>query len=101
MHIKVGERLRSAVDTTEIVIIRAEPGDVALTCGGQAMVAPDASVPVGSPVSGQDTGTALGKRYTTVDAAIEVLCTKAGQGSLSVDGVAMTLKQPRGLPASD
>jgi hypothetical protein len=101
MQIRTGERLRSAVDTTEVMIIRSGPGDVALTCGGHAMVPMDAPAPLGSPAPGHDVGTALGKRYANADATIEILCTKSGSGSLQLDGQPLSLKQAKGLPASD
>jgi hypothetical protein len=47
----------------------------------------------------QDDGTLLGKRYVHED--LEVLCTKAGKGSLSVGGVRLPLKEAKPLPASD
>ena len=45
-------------------------------------------------------GTLLGKRYTD-DGALEVLCTKAGEGSLSIGDTPLVLKEAKPLPASD
>jgi hypothetical protein len=101
MQIRVGARLRSAVDTTEVVIIRADRDDAVLTCGGAPMVLLDGSSSARVPVPGQDAGTELGKRYTDVDSSFEILCTKAGPGALCVDGGPMQLKQAKSLPASD
>jgi hypothetical protein len=102
MQLRVGARLRSTLDTTEVVIIKATREDAVLTCGGAPMVALDAS-PSGVPVSlaGRGAGTELGKRYTDVDSSLEVLCTKAGPGRLCVDGDPLQLKQAKSLPASD
>ena len=102
MQLETGERLRSAVDTTEVVIIKSGPKDVVLTCGGEAMVPlHEPGMPGGSPAPGHDVGTALGKRYATADDTVEILCTKPGSGSLYLDGRPLALKQAKGLPASD
>jgi hypothetical protein len=46
-------------------------------------------------------GTLLGKRYADDRTGIEVLCTKAGEGSLAIDGEALGTKQAKPLPSSD
>ena len=46
-------------------------------------------------------GTALGKRYVDASESLEVLCTKAGEGSLSLGDEPMVLKEAKPLPASD
>jgi hypothetical protein len=46
-------------------------------------------------------GTSVGKRYVTALGALEVLCTKGGAGSLSVNGEQLGTKAPKPLPASD
>jgi hypothetical protein len=46
-------------------------------------------------------GTVLGKRYVDDEGSLEVLCTKAGAGSLSVDSRPLTLKDAKPLPSSD
>ena len=43
----------------------------------------------------------VGKRYEDTDAGLEVLCTKAGPGSLSIGARAMTQKDAKPLPSSD
>lgn len=65
-------------------------------------------VPVGiAPSAGltadpaRSAGTLLGKRYTDVATGIEVLCTKAGTGTLSLDGRPLDLKEAKPLPSSD
>ena len=35
------------------------------------------------------------------DSGIELLCTKAGEGSLSLDGAPLPLKEAKPLPSSD
>ena len=46
-------------------------------------------------------GSELGKRYANEDLGLELLVTKAGEGSLGVDGKPLELKQPKNLPTSD
>ena len=92
-QLKVGSRLRSAVCTTEVIVIAAPGGDVDVRCGGAPMVAPG-----GAPQAG---GTALGKRYVTAAGDLELLCTKAGQGSLGVGTTPLVLKEAKPLPSSD
>jgi hypothetical protein len=46
-------------------------------------------------------GTRVGKRYVDAAGTIELLCVKPGAGSLSLDGVALTTKDAKPLPASD
>lgn len=43
----------------------------------------------------------LGRRYVDEKSGIQVLCTKAGEGSLVVDERDMEVQQPRALPSSD
>ena len=46
-------------------------------------------------------GVALGKRYVNKSGDLELLCTKPGEGSLSVGGAPLTLKEAKPLPSSD
>jgi hypothetical protein len=102
MDVKVGSRWKSAVCSTQIIIVRAAAEPVSLACGGHEVVAMDAeSSASGTPDAGQAEGSELGKRYTDEDTGIEVLCIKAGAGSLTVGGRALQLKKPKSLPASD
>ena len=102
MQIKAGSRWRSAVCDTEVIVVRAPKDEVTVTCGGAPMVAYGGEVPSGLTLDPDSaSGTQLGKRYADETVGIELLCTKAGAGSLSVDGVALPLKDAKPLPASD
>ena len=46
-------------------------------------------------------GTKMGKRYVDAAGTLELLCVKAGQGSLAVGGVALQTKDAKPLPSSD
>lgn len=98
--LRAGEQLASTVCTTRVVVVRAPSGGaVTLECGGGPMIAATGSRPTGGPV--KDAVTMLGKRYVNADQTVEVLCTVPGIGELSCDGVAMTIKAAKALPASD
>ena len=101
MELKAGSRLKSAVCTTEVIVVKASGGDVDVTCGGSPMIAPDEDASGGSPAGGADGGTQMGKRYVTEDEALELLCTKPGDGSLGVGSTLLALKEAKTLPASD
>ncbi len=101
MQLKAGARLRSATDTCEVVVVRAPAEPVDLRCGGHPLVPMDADVTPQSPEAGFDQGTQLGKRYSDEELGIELLCTKAGEGSLSVGDTILVVKGAKPLPASD
>ena len=46
-------------------------------------------------------GTQIGKRYVDEADTIQVLCTKAGSGTLALDGKALQIQAAKPLPASD
>jgi hypothetical protein len=94
-----GKRLRSTVSGTEIIVVRPAASPAELSCGGQPMTT-NLAAGVAASASGEN-DTVLGKRYVDTDTALEVLCTKAGPGVLTVDGRALTIKAPTALPASD
>jgi len=43
----------------------------------------------------------MGKRFADEDSGLEVLCSKAGIGSLAIDGRPILAKDAKKLPASD
>lgn len=54
-----------------------------------------------APSGGADAATLIGKRYVDADNRLELLCTCSGSGELICDGVPMTIKAAKPLPASD
>lgn len=104
MPLKSGQRLRSQVCTTEVIVVRVPADDLELTCGGAPMVELGTEVAEGgTPAPGLDDGTLLGKRYTTDDAdgTLELLVTKGGAGTLAGNGVPLVTKESKPLPSSD
>ena len=100
--LKPGSRWRSAVCDTEVAVIRPPRSSLSLQCGGQPMVAVNAERPVGVQLATDHAqGALLGKRYEDEGSGIEVLCTKAGAGSLAVDGTPLIIKAAKRLPSSD
>jgi len=102
MELKAGSRWKSAVCATEVAVVRPAKGSVTLQCGGHDMIAVGAERPVGGTVAAdRASGTLIGKRYVDVASGLEILCTKPGEGSVSVDGRALTLREAKRLPSSD
>jgi hypothetical protein len=102
MILRAGLRLASTTCETEAIVIRAPEGDVDLRCGGAPMAELGSGAPDnGPPVSPFDGGTLIGKRYAASDPAIEILCTKAGKGSLSIGDTPLPPKEAAPLPSSD
>jgi hypothetical protein len=95
---KPGSKLKSAVCDTEVMVIRGS--GVVVECGGQPMAEAKPAAP-GDLNPAFAEGTKIGKRYVDAAGTIELLCVKAGKGSLSVGGVALQTKDAKPLPSSD
>ena len=95
---KPGMKLKSTVCDTEVMVIRGTGAVV--ECGGSPMAEerPAQRVSI-NPAFAQ--GTRIGKRYVDAAGTLELLCVKQGQGSLSIGGVPLQLKDAKPLPASD
>jgi hypothetical protein len=95
---KPGIKLKSAVCDTEVMVIRW--ADAVAECGGSPMTEErPATRGAINPAFAQ--GTKIGKRYVDAAGTCELLCVKPGQGSLSIRGVALLLKDAKPLPSSD
>ena len=99
-QLKPGLKLKSAICDAEVMVIK--PGTAqSLTCGGVPMLAPGEEPGGADAAPDQMEGCQVGKRYVTEDQALEVLCVKAGKGSLAADGTALKTKEAKKLPSSD
>jgi hypothetical protein len=95
---KPGTKFKSAVCETEVLVIRGN--DIVVECGGKPMAAqrPTDLADV-DPAFAE--GTKIGKRYVDAANTIELLCVKAGKGSLSIEGAVLQTKDAKPLPSSD
>ena len=99
--LKAGARFKSDVCDTQVMVIKAPAGEFELCCGGVGMLVPTATSG-GTTLHGGHAGeTLIGKRYVNADESVELLCTKGGKGSLSLNGTPMEVKQAKQLPSSD
>ena len=102
MEFRPGSRWCSVVCDTEVVVVKVPNSVVSLQFGGEAMVLKDHAEKTGrGPSSGHANGTVIGKRYLHEPSGLEVLAVKSGEGSLTVDGMQLTLKDAKDLPSSD
>ena len=101
-ELKPGSRWQSAVDDTQVIVVKAPSSAVVLQCGGHPMVPVGSEVPTGLTLDPAfSEATAIGKRFADEASGLELLATKAGAGTLALDGVAIPLKDAKPLPASD
>jgi hypothetical protein len=101
MELKAGSRLGSVTDATQVVVVKAPAGDLDVRCGGHPMVPAGTDAPSAAVEPGFDGGTQIGKRYADEAIGIELLCTKPGEGSLSIGSDVLETKTAKPLPASD
>lgn len=102
MELRPGLKLRSAVCDAQIVIVKAPSEPVELGCGGGPLLV-DGQEPDGTATLDPSLGDGplLGKRYADEELGLELLCTRAGTGALTVDGRILAIKGAKPLPASD
>ena len=102
MELKPGTRLESSTCDVQVVVVKApkEGGAVDLRCGGEPM----REVGAGGdrlPLTGEGDATLMGKRYADDDLGLELLCTKPGDGALSIGTQPLLIKGAKPLPSSD
>jgi len=95
---KPGSKLKSAVCDTEVMVIRGSGLEV--QCGGLPM-GDDKPAELKEADAALCDGTKIGKRYVNQAGTVELLCVKAGKGSLSIDGEVLQIKDAKPLPSSD
>lgn len=95
-NLSTGQRIKSSVCSTEVMVITAPNGALNLTCGGVAM-----GDSTGSIQADHAEGSVIGKRYINGDGSLELLCVVPGDGSLAVDGERLKIKESKKLPKTD
>jgi hypothetical protein len=98
---RAGQQLVSAVDSTAVIVIKAPAAECTVTCGGVAMAVAGEPVTAAAPDPSLMGGTKIGKRYVDDAETIQLLCTKAGEGTLAIDGKPLLIQAAKPLPASD
>jgi hypothetical protein len=102
MNLRPGSRWKSSVCTAEVVVVKPPKGEGKLECGGVAMIALADQKPDGLKIDPAHAGgVQTGKRYFDEQTGMEVLGSKPGEGSLSLDGRPLQLREAKALPASD
>ncbi|WP_323039024.1 hypothetical protein [Gemmobacter sp.] len=101
MTLKPGSRWKSTTCTAEAVVVRPAQTAGLPQCGGHDMV-PLGEVAQDQPArDGFANGCAVGKRYRDAASGLELLCTRAGQGTLSFGGAVLAMVETKQLPSSD
>ncbi|WP_433502778.1 hypothetical protein ACQP04_23760 [Pseudonocardia halophobica] len=101
MMLKPGQRLRSTTCEGQFVVVRPPSTEIELTCGGAPVADLTGGAATGTPDAARAGGTLVGKRYGHPDSGLELLCTKAGAGSLAVGAEPLEPVQAKTLPSSD
>jgi hypothetical protein len=97
--LRPGDQLACTTSTTRVVVVRNTASAAPeITCGGHPMVPAGGARPASADA---EAVTLIGKRYVDATDAVELLCTFSGRGELCCDGVPMTQKSAKALPASD
>jgi len=97
---KPGTKLSSTVCKTQIMVLRAPAEELEISCGGGPMQVGDPEE-LNAIDDTQSGGTLVGKRYTDEAETMEFLCTRGGDGSVSVAGYTIDVKAAKKLPSSD
>ena len=100
LSVKAGMKLFSAVCDGQVMVLRVAAPELDIACGGAPMLteAPSEKTAIDPALGG---GLLVGKRYVDEAETMEFLCTKGGEGALSVNGAPLAVKQAKALPSSD
>jgi len=102
MQLRPGLRLESSTCDTQVVVVKApkDADDVDVRCGGEPMRELGAGGDR-APIAVEGDATLLGKRYADEELGLELLCTQAGAGALTVGTTPLLVKGAKPLPSSD
>jgi hypothetical protein len=102
MELRPGQKLHSAVSDAQVVVVRAPSTAVELGCGGSPLLDEGQDPPAGAALDASlGEGPLMGKRYADEELGLELLCTRPGDGALTVDGRPLLVKGAKPLPSSD
>jgi hypothetical protein len=99
--ISPGSRWKSQVCQAEAIVVRPTATEGVPQCGGRDMVKIGEAPAPADMRQGWDGGCSIGKRYRSDPAGLELLCTKAGKGTLGFAGEALVIVESKKLPSSD
>ncbi len=99
LHLRPWIRVFSAVDTTELVVVRASAEPIELTIGGApAVLSPVARSWTAKVSAPANSGTVIGRRYVNLMATVELICVKAGFGVPAIAGEVLAIRQAQPSP---
>ena len=102
MKLRPGQKLHSAVCDAQVVVVKAPADDVEVGCGGAPLLDDGQDADGAATLDGSlGEGPLLGKRYADDELGLELLCTRAGTGALTVEGRLLPVKGAKPLPSSD
>lgn len=101
VEMRPGQTIRSAVSDVQVVVVKAPSTEVDVACGGVPMRGGEDAAPAATPDGPLAEGPALGKRYVDDETGLELLCSRPGDGALTVEGRVLVVKGAKPLPASD
>jgi hypothetical protein len=101
LRLKVGERVLDRTSAGEFIVIRAPDADVELTLGGEAPLFESSDQLMRRSPDPAVASALVGKRYSTGDGSIELLCVRQGINLPAVGGCPLEMIEPKPLPASD
>jgi hypothetical protein len=101
MNLRPGQKLHSAVCDAQVVVVKAPADAVELGCGGAPLLDDGQEAGAATLDASLGDGPLLGKRYADDELGLELLCTRAGTGALTVDGRPLLVKGAKPLPSSD
>jgi hypothetical protein len=99
--LKPGMRLKSQVDNTQLMVVRAPDTDMDIRLGSHPVIDISAEPVVGLKLENRGEVALLGKRYGTPEGDLELLVTKADCAALTLGDRPIEIKQSKPLPASD
>lgn len=91
--LRAGTRLKSQVDSTELLVVRAPGTNTVVYCGGRPMLEQTHADATDSAPAGAESGN-FGRRFHASDRQLEVLVIKSGSGELTADAEPLVAKEP-------